>query len=30
MKAAVRYYTQRGNTKKLAEAVASELGLEAF
>ena len=29
MKAAVRYYTQSGNTKKLAEAVASELGVEA-
>ena len=29
MKAAVRYYTQTGNTKKLAEAIAAELGLEA-
>lgn len=26
---AVRYYTQTGNTKKLAEAIAAELGLEA-
>ena len=29
MKAAIRYYTQTGNTRKLAEAIASELGLEA-
>ena len=29
MKTAVRYYTQSGNTKKLAEAIASELGVEA-
>ena len=29
MKAAVRYYTQSGNTRKLAAAVASELGVEA-
>ncbi len=29
MKAAVRYYTQSGNTKKLAEAIAEELGVEA-
>ena len=29
MKTAVRYYTQSGNTKMLAEAVASELGVEA-
>ena len=29
MKAAVRYYTQTGNTKKLADAIAAELGLEA-
>lgn len=29
MKAAVRYYTQTGNTKKLAEAIAQELGIEA-
>ena len=28
MKTAVRYYTQSGNTKKLAEAIASELGVE--
>lgn len=26
---AVRYYTKTGNTKKLAEAVAGELGVEA-
>ncbi len=26
---AVRYYTRTGNTKKLAEAIAAELGLEA-
>ena len=29
MKAAVRYYTQTGNTKKLADAIAAELGVEA-
>ncbi len=29
MKIAIRYYTQTGNTKKLAEAIAAELGLEA-
>lgn len=29
MKAAVRYYTQTGNTKKLADAIADELGIEA-
>lgn len=29
MKVAVRYYTQTGNTKKLAEAIADELGVEA-
>ena len=29
MKIAVRYYTQTGNTKKLAEAIAAELGVEA-
>lgn len=29
MKVAVRYYTQTGNTKKLADAIAAELGLEA-
>lgn len=28
MKIAIRYYTQTGNTKKLAEAIAAELGLE--
>ena len=27
---AVRYYTKTGNTKKLAEAVAEELGVEAL
>ena len=30
MKAAVRYYTKTGNTKKLAEAIANELGVEAL
>ena len=29
MKAAVRYYTRTGNTKKLADAIAAELGVEA-
>ena len=29
MRVAVRYYTQTGNTKKLAEAIAAELGLDA-
>ena len=29
MKTAIRYYTQTGNTKKLAEAIAIELGIEA-
>ncbi|MBQ9867253.1 MAG: flavodoxin [Lachnospiraceae bacterium] len=29
MKVAVRYYTKTGNTKKLAEAVAAELGVQA-
>ena len=29
MKAAVRYYTQTGNTKQLAEAIAGALGVEA-
>ncbi len=29
MKIAIRYYTQTGNTKKLAEAIAAELGVEA-
>ncbi len=29
MEIAIRYYTQTGNTKKLADAIASELGLEA-
>jgi len=29
MKYAVRYYTKTGNTKKLAEAVAGALGVEA-
>ena len=27
---AVRYYTKTGNTKRLAEAVARELGVEAY
>ena len=30
MKYAVRYYTKSGNTKRLAEAVAAELGVEAL
>ena len=30
MKYAVRYYTKTGNTKRLAEAVANELGVEAL
>ena len=29
MKIAVRYYTRSGNTKKLADAIASVLGVEA-
>ena len=29
MKIAVRYYTETGNTKKLADAIAAELGVEA-
>ena len=29
MKCAVRYYTKTGNTKRLAEAVAAALGVEA-
>ena len=29
MNIAIRYYTQTGNTKKLAEAIAAELGVEA-
>lgn len=29
MKVAVRYYTKTGNTKKLAEAVAAKLGVQA-
>ena len=29
MKIAIRYYTQTGNTKKLADAIAAELGVEA-
>ena len=28
MKFAVRYYTKTGNTKRLAEAIAKELGVE--
>ena len=30
MKAAVRYYTRTGNTKKLAEAMAAALGVQAL
>ena len=30
MKIAVRYYTQTGNTKRLAEAIAKELGVKAL
>ena len=30
MKAAVRYYTKTGNTKRLAEAVANAVGAEAL
>jgi flavodoxin len=30
MKYAVRYYTKTGNTKRLAEAIAKELGVEAL
>ncbi len=30
MSFAVRYYTKTGNTKKLAEAIAKELGVEAL
>ncbi len=30
MKAAVRYYTKGGNTKRLAEAVAKAIGVEAL
>ena len=30
MKFAVRFYTKTGNTKKLAEAIAQELGVEAL
>ncbi len=30
MKAAVRYYTRSGNTRKLAEAIAKALGVEAL
>ena len=29
MKAAIRYFTKSGNTKKLAEAIAQELGIVA-
>lgn len=29
MKVAVRYYTQTGNTKKLADAIAAKLGVKA-
>lgn len=30
MKYAVRYYTKTGNTKRLAEAIANEIGVEAL
>ena len=30
MKYAVRYYTKTGNTKKLADAIAKELGVESL
>ena len=30
MKAAVRYYTKTGNTKRLAEALAAAIGVEAL
>lgn len=30
MKYAVRFYTKTGNTKKLADALAAELGVEAL
>ena len=30
MKYAVRFYTKTGNTKRLAEAIAEELGIEAL
>ena len=30
MKCAVRYYTRSGNVKKLADAVADELGVESL
>ena len=30
MKVAVRYYTKTGNTKRLAEAVADAVGVEAL
>ena len=30
MRFAVRYYTRTGNTKRLAEAIAKELGVEAL
>ena len=29
MRVAIRYYTRSGNTKKLADAIAEELGVEA-
>ena len=29
MKVAVRYFSRGGNTKKLAEAIASAIGVEA-
>ena len=30
MSFAVRYYTKTGNTKRLADAIAKELGVEAL
>ena len=30
MKIAVRYYSRGGNTKKLADAIAEELGVESL
>ena len=29
MKAAIRYYTRSGNTKKLADAISAAIGAEA-
>ena len=30
MKVAIRYYTKTGNTKRLAEAIAKAVGVEAL